>query len=856
MTVPTWAHVTALFDQLQDLPVDERERRLATLTAQEVALVSEVRALLAAHDEVGDRFLTPAAALLGWSESEPARVELQAGDLLGAYEVQRRVGEGGMGTVYEARRRDDTRQRVALKTVGRRARGADVISRFANERRILASLQHRNIAALYDAAVTESGIPYFIMEFVDGVPIDRYCDERKLAIDERLRLFRQVCGAVQHAHGRLVVHRDLKPDNILVADDGTVKLLDFGIAKLLGPTVITPLTAAGETPLTAAYASPEQIRGEEAGTATDVYSLGVVLTKLLTGATPFCDVTPVTRFYEAVSSSPAPAPSSLVTDRTATTVGVTPSKLAASLSGELDAIVLMALRKEPERRYVSVEALSLDIQHYLNGLPVAARPDTTFYRFRKFVQRQRMLVLGLAVACTAIIIGTSMALVERSSARKSAVRATRISEFLQDILGANTVFGGVPRRLSTERLSLREVLDSAAARLPAQFNDDAEARISLHALFGGAYYGEGEHARALVQYDSALAIAVREHGATSEEVASLLTLRAANISEVRPDSALPIVQRALMLHTQHGTPDTAAHVVLALRTLANIQSSTGHIAAAESTLNRVLRIERRRGAVAHHSIGLILGAIGMAQHNRGVFDSAETSMRAAVAAFDSTGVPSYELALQLYSLSTHLISKGKTADALPLLLRARALAQRTLPPGTPLIMQLGITLADVQSTLGDTASSHREARVALAMIPTLADGSAVQGFITQWWYARMLRREQSWRDAEAAARAQFQSGRVVAAAFPHYLSDSYWLLGAVLSDVGKYDEAAPLLTESVTIAESRLGATTPRVTRGRRDLAVLALRRGDRGIGEAMLAKLPSATADSARRMARRPVLH
>ncbi len=485
---------------------------------------------------------------------------------------------------------------------------------------------------------------------------------------------------------------------------------------------------------------------------------------------------------------------------------------------------------------------------------MAARPDTTFYRVRKFVQRQRVLVAGVAVALVAIGAGTTTAVIERAKARQSAARATRISEFLQDILGANIVFGAAPRRLSTERQSLREVLDSAAARLPARFTDDPDARMSLHALFGNAYYSEGERSRALVQYDSALVIAERAHGATSEEFATLLVMRAANVSEVRPDSALPLVQHALTLLEQHGTPDTAAHFVLALRTLANIQSSVGHIAAAESTLTRVLQVERQRGAVAQHSIGLALGAIGMAQHNRGALDSAEQSMRGAVTAFDATGVPSYELTLQLYSLSTHLISKGKAVDALPLLVRAKEMARRTLPPGTPLVMQLGITLADVQSTLGDTASAHREARSALAMIPTLPDGSAVQGFITEWWYARMLRREQQWRAAEAAARDQFRSGRVVAAAFPHYLSDSYWLLGAVLSDVGEFNEAAPLLTESVSIAETRMGAASPRALRGRRDLAVLALRRGDRGAAEAMLAALPPATADSARRTAQRRI--
>jgi tetratricopeptide (TPR) repeat protein len=265
----------------------------------------------------------------------------------------------------------------------------------------------------------------------------------------------------------------------------------------------------------------------------------------------------------------------------------------------------------------------------------------------------------------------------------------------------------------------------------------------------------------------------------------------------------------------------------------------------------VLDIERRRGAAGLFGIGRAMGAIGMAQHNRGAFDSAEVAMRASVEAYELLNRPTVELVSQLYSLSTHLISKGKVAEAQPVLQRALEIAPRALPSNHALVMQLGMTLADVKSVLGDTAAAHRDARKALALIPSLPDGTAVQVFITQWWYARMLRREQQWSDAEAAGRTQFESGKRVVAAFPHYLSDSYWLLGAILSDVGKYAESEQLLRESVTIATTHFGAESPRARRGMRDRAVLALRRGDRQGAEVLLSQLPGSTADSARQLFR-----
>ena len=848
----SWPLVVDLFNEVCDLPVADRPARLEALGEQPADVLEELRTLLVAHDSVGKRFSQPASALLGAESREEPTQAIVPGTVLGAYEIVQRIGEGGMGTVYEAIRRDDTRQRVAIKTIGRAAQRDDLRARFATERRILASLQHQNIAALYDAAVTPDGVPYFVMEFVDGRPIDVWCNSQKMSVRDRLSLFRQVCSAVQHAHAKLVVHRDLKPDNILVTPDGTVKLLDFGIAKLLDTTDFEwSRTLTGYAPLTAAYASPEQLRGETVGTATDVYSLGALLHRLLTGVTPFANVQPMSQFFEAVLHTSAAPPSKLITTSIAESTGVSIARLRAEIEGEIDAVVLMALRKEPERRYLSAEALNSDLQRYLAGRPISAQPDTTFYRLRKFVGRQRTLVTALALATAAIGTATTVAFVQRAHAQRDATRAQRISQFLQDILTSGTVSRGTARRLSTDRLTLPELLDSAAARLPAQMDDDAEARAALHALIGMAYMEQSERGKGIAQVDSAISVLAKLGHGNSESAAVLLNLRGEATSELRPDSARTYVNRALATFAANHTPDTAAQYVRAWSSLAYVQSASGEIAAAESTFRRVIALESRRGANGKYGLALAFGNIGMAQHNRGLLDSAGASMRASIKAYDEAGsAVSVEETSQLYSLATHLISRGKQLDALPYLKRAKIMAVRALPPNSALFMQLGITLADVESFLGDTAAAHKEAADALAMIPHLPDGSQVQAFITQWWYARLLRREQNWNAAEAAARAQFASGVKAAASFPHYLSDSYWLLGATLSDVGKYGEAEPLITQSISIAETRIGAKAPRTLRGRRDLAVLLLRSGRAVQAELVLALLSPLSADSARQAA------
>jgi serine/threonine protein kinase len=421
MTPERWQEVKRLLDQALGLKPLEREALLKGLKTSDPELAAEVASLLAAHEAQPDFLQIPVAAAFPQGASS---AEGWVGRTLGAFRIVALVGEGGMGAVYRAVRADGLYDRpVALKAIRRGLSTEFFLKRFENERRILARLDHPNIARLLDGGMSEEGVPYVVMEYIDGTPIDQYCERAGATLRQRLELFRTVCGAVQYAHQNLIVHRDLKPANILVTAEGAPKLLDFGIAKIIDPG-LEPDSEPGRTLLpmmTPEFASPEQVRGELVTTASDVYSLGVILYVLLTGKSPYrftsgsvpdviraiCETDPVrpsTAVTQAVPESGSPP------DPTATDTGVSMARarLGRALRGELDAIVLMALRKEPQRRYPSAEAFSADIRRYLENLPVRASRDTLRYRTGKFVARHRLGVSAAAIVALALLTGLAL----------------------------------------------------------------------------------------------------------------------------------------------------------------------------------------------------------------------------------------------------------------------------------------------------------------------------------------------------------------------------------------------------------------------------------------------------------------
>lgn len=427
MTPDRWAQIRRIFDGALERRDQDRAAFLRVMCSGDEELRREVESLVASHEDAADFLDTPAANLnaisLDVSSASVPRVPR-----VGAYQLEKRIGRGGMGSVWLATRADQAYQKkVAVKMVKRGMDSAEILRRFRVERQVLARLDHPNIARLIDGGSTPEGSPYLVMEYVEGTPLDQYCEEKHTSISERLTLFRQVCAAVQYAHSNLVVHRDIKAGNILVTADGTPKLLDFGIAKLMD-TDLSPSMALDTRPelrpMTLEYASPEQIRGEPITTASDVYSLGVLLFRLLAGRLPFTEAEARSRMalQQAVCEKEPPKPSSVVlAGRDAAIPEPTQKidvaqeesrekarkRLRHKLSGDLDVIILKALRKDPARRYVSAEQFSEDVRRYLEGKPVKARGDSLGYRATKFVRRNpagvaaASLVLALLLASVA-----------------------------------------------------------------------------------------------------------------------------------------------------------------------------------------------------------------------------------------------------------------------------------------------------------------------------------------------------------------------------------------------------------------------------------------------------------------------
>jgi serine/threonine-protein kinase len=521
-----FAAARARFEELAELETAERAAALAELTESDPELASAVAELLAADEAAGDSFLSEgvgvfAPGIVGEAlESGAAGADTGAAapdDRIGAYRLRALLGRGGMGEVWEAARADGQfEQTVALKLLKRGMDSEAVLARFLRERQILARLEHPGIARLLDGGLAPDGRPYFVLERVEGEPITDWCRQRQSPVAERLRLLIAVAEAVAAAHRNLVVHRDLKPSNILVDAAGQVKLLDFGIAKLLsrdGDDV--DRTLLEDRALTPSYAAPEQFRGEVVTTATDVYALGVVLYELLTGRLPHDRTTASSAaLAEQVERETLTRPSRAV-------LGSEPAGRARALEGDLDTIALKALARDPARRYESVTALADDLRRHLDGRPVRARPDSRFYRARKFVGRYRLAVLGTTAAILALAI---VAIVARAQARRAehsaaaaeaaAARAERVRGFLVAVFDAAD-----PARTQGEKIEPKSLVDEGVRRTDAELAADPDLKAEMDDVFAGLYrkLGELESARKLAE--RALAHRAARLGVESAEAA-------------------------------------------------------------------------------------------------------------------------------------------------------------------------------------------------------------------------------------------------------------------------------------------------------------------------------------------------
>ncbi len=582
-----WARLDAALDTLLDLDLAEREARLEEFARDDADFAGELRALLASDAGAS------AADFLAGTVVPPPVVAGAPGTRCGPYELVELIGRGGMGSVWRARRVDGQfDSEVAIKLLGGALLDAGAARRFRREGEILAKLQHPNIGALRDAGITADGQPYLVLELVHGAPIDAWVDERGRDPDFVVRLVLQVLAAVAHAHARLVVHRDLKPSNILVDATGRARLLDFGIAKLItddsGGAVATAITRAGGRLLTPRYAAPEQMRGGDVSTATDVYALGVLLCELLTGQLPYRLSGDSMRALEtAILDDPPIAPSELADA----------SDRRRLLRGDLDTIVLKALRKEPEARYATVDALADDLQRWLNGHPVSARPASAGYRLRRFMRRHAVAVSAAGVVVLAIVGGAAAALWQSREARIAQRRAEAVTAFVTGIFTDADPSAG-----DGTALSGRELLLQAYARLDEAFGDRPDERLELQFLILESMLNLEAHVEAEPIANDARARAIARHGDTHARVVKAdLALATIYRYTARIDSMAAAVDRGVA-GARALVPADPAYVVDALIERVHLMIDQGREPEAAAEAREVLTLAESTLPLEHELV--------------------------------------------------------------------------------------------------------------------------------------------------------------------------------------------------------------------------------------------------------------
>jgi len=725
MTAERWRRLQETFHGAAGRDPGERGAYLDEACADDAELRREVEALLAPRG--GGAALAAEVERLAASALSGEQL---IGTHVGPYRVVKELGRGGMGRVYLAHRDDDQFQRRVAVKVADTAQAPDIGERFRSERQILAGLDHPNIARLLDGGSTGEGVPYLVLEYVEGEPIDRYCDVRQLDVEERLQVFRTVCSAVHYAHQNLVVHRDLKPSNVMVTPEGIPKLLDFGIAKLLKPELLARapmLTTAVHRPMTPEYASPEQVRGEAVTTASDVYSLGVLLYELLTGCRPLRldgSGLGIERTVSEVEPDPpsqaalrrAEGPGDRTPEERARDRRTTPERLHRRLEGDLDNIVMMALRKAPARRYASAEQLAEDVRRTSDGLPVRARKDTIRYRVRKFVGRNRYPVVAAGLVLALVVgFGINRArlarqlAVERDRARQEAETAQHVASFLEDIFRLAD-----PARMHGSTVTAREILDRAAARLADPGDERPEVRSKLLDTMGVVYRHLGLYGRAEPLLEEALALRRRALGEQSLDTAqSLLHLGQLRIDQSRYADGEGLLRRSLSVE-EGLVGKNAPGVAEALYTLGYVLRQEGKTTEAEAALRRVAAL-REASDGDEVDLALVLDRLASVLQDEGRLTEAERLARRAVDITRRRLGHHPDTARCLERLGSVLTVEGQYAAAEPLLQEGLAIRRDHLGPDHPAVGAALDRLADLRRERGDLAGAEPLYRQALAI---------------------------------------------------------------------------------------------------------------------------------------------
>jgi serine/threonine-protein kinase len=837
MDAARWQHIESIcFDALDRSP-DTRNAFVAEQCGSDANLRREVTSLLSQIESDPSFLERPIVDLSNpddrhLSDSTPATVP----ESIGGYRILRQLGRGGMGEVYSGLHQvEDVQQTVAIKVVRHGNDTDDVLHRFRLERRILAGLNHPNIARLLDAGATEDGRPYFVMEHVEGRPINVYCDETRASIDRRLELFLTICEAVQHAHQNLVVHRDLKPSNILVTESGVPKLLDFGIGKVLddsdsfGPSVETRTNVRMLTP---EYAAPEQVVGTPVTTATDVYALGVLLYEILTGRHPYVAGGESLREIERIVLNVEPrAPSESLTGAAVTTAGggVQPSSAGASplsatdlsqlrrrLSGDLDNIVLKALRKEPERRYPSAAALGDDIRKHLRGLPVSARPDTFGYRARKFVRRHAGGVAAVAAVAAALIVTTVVTLVQSGRVTREAARvalerdkALEVQGFLMEMFGAagaNVAVG--------DTVTARQLLDRQAALLEETYADRPDLKADMLMVLADGYDRLGLHSTGEPLAQEALTIRRDRLGARHVDTAASLNLLGWIIRQAgRAADAEPLLREAVDIRREAGELERV-DLSRSLNDLGIILVDLGRHDEAEAMLDEALSIRVAAHGEAHRSVGITANNLAAIYSSQSKLPEAVEAQEVSIRALSATVGPDHQRTLTARgNLATFRYMMGDAEGAIRDYQSLLETYNRLYGPMAPAAATVMISLATVTSQRAggadrDSILTEAEALVRNALHIRESEMGTSHPSVAEALdrLSGVLAARDNFEDALAASQRAVQIYREIYGPEHQATGGALSRVAAVLWRAGRVEEAVRIQREAAGVLESSVGS--------------------------------------------------
>lgn len=803
-----WEEVKATIEVCLGLDPDRRKLYLDTKCAHDAALRSEVESLLNSYSAAGEGFLEMPA--LETPALEPPE-ETLTGCRIGLYQVGEKIAEGGMGAVYRAMRLSDFQKQVAIKVVKRGMDTDFILRRFRQERQILAALDNPNIAQLLDGGATDDGRPYLVMEYIEGHPFIEYCDVHRLGEADRLKLFRTVCLAVQFAHQNLVVHRDLKDSNILITANGDPKLLDFGIAKLLEPDADATITWMRM--LSPECASPEQVRGQTVTTASDIYSLGVLLFRLLTGEPPYQFVTRTTAEILRVVCEEEPRKPSAV----------------KAISADLDNIVLKAMHKDPARRYVSASQLSEDIERYLDGLPVTARKDTLTYRLSKFVRRHRGATIAAGLALVSLLAGMVGTLwqAHRTAVQQQITNA--VNDFLRnDVLaqaGASKQAG--PGTKPDPELTVRTALDRAADRLQGKFGAQPLVEASIRQTIGDTYEDLGLYREAQRHVERALELRRRELGeknpdtlATMNSLAELL----GNQGKYADDEALHarvVDLRRRVLGPEHRDTLTS------MDGLANAYKHLGRYAEAEALQSKVLDVRRRTLGEQDPETLVSMNDLATVYEEEGKFNLAERLFAKANEIERGVfGEEHPDTLIGMNNLAFLYSGQGMYAEAEALEKKVLEIRLRILGPEHPLTLASMNNLAVEYTQNGQFALAEPLLKGVLESRRRIFGEENPDTLVSMNNLAADYRRERKYDLAEALlAKAMETQSRVLGPMHPLTLT-SVNNLAAVFQAAGRYAKAEPLFVKALAGRRHTLGPEHPDTLRTLRNLARLYIDEG------------------------------